>query len=76
MKLPRSVVYELIDSVLRKPVPRDGVVRLGEGVELVDSKILKFMQNGEPWLIAERRDGEILVCATWNGRTHSGDDRY
>lgn len=76
MKLPRSVTYELIDSVLRKAVPEDGVVRLGEGVELVDSKILKFLQNGEPWLIAKRRDGDMLICAVWNGRTHSGNHSF
>ena len=73
---PRSLTHKLIDSILAKPVPADGVVRLGEGVELVDSKILRFLKNGGPWLIAERREGDELICATWNGRTHAGSTRY
>lgn len=75
MRLPRFLIRQLIDSVLSKPVPVDGVVRIGEGVELVDSKILWFLKNGEPWLIVERREGDELICAEWNGKTHAGSVR-
>lgn len=76
MHLPSKLKIQLIDSVLAKPIPRDGVVRIGAGVEQVDAKILRFLQNGEPWLIVERREADYLICSTWDGNTHSGETRY
>jgi hypothetical protein len=76
MNLPRNLKIQLIDSVLEKPFPREGVLRIGTGVELVDTKIILFRKNEEPWLIVERRDGEDLVCSTWNGTNHVGATRY
>lgn len=76
MALPRNLRIRLIDSVLEKPFPRDGVVRIGKGVELVDSKIIRFLNNADPWLIVERRDGSDLICSTWNGKTHDGETRH
>lgn len=76
MELPHSLKIRLIDSVLRKPFPRNGVIRMGAGVELVDEKIIRFLRGDEPWLIVERREGDDLICSTWNGNTHSGEDRH
>lgn len=76
MKLPCTLKIRLIDSVLRKPFPKNGVVRIGAGVELVNEKIIRFLRNEEPWLIVERRDGNDLICSTWNGDTHFGEARH
>jgi len=76
MKLPRALKIRLIDSVLKKPFPQGGVVRIGAGVDLVDEKIIRFRRNNEPWLIVERREGDDLVCSTWDGDTHVGETRY
>ena len=76
MELPGALKVRLIDSILKKPFPKNGVLRMGAGVELVDEKIIRFLRNGEPWLIAERRDGEDLICSTWNGVSHVGESRH
>lgn len=76
MEIPRTLKYKLIDSVLSKQVPRGGVIRIGAGVELVDAKILRFLNNEDPWLIVERREGDDLICTTWNGVTHAGEARH
>jgi hypothetical protein len=76
MKLPHKLKVRLIDSVLEKPLPRDGVVRIGTGVEFVDVKVIQFRKDEEPWLIVERREGDELVCSTWDGTTHAGETRY
>lgn len=76
MKLPQALKIRLIDSVLKKPFPKNGVVRMGAGVELVNEKIIRFLRDEKPWLIVERREGNDLVCSTWNGDTHAGETRY
>lgn len=76
MHLAHKLKIRLIDSVLAKPFPISGVVRIGTGVELVDSKIIRFLKNGEPWLIVERREGDELICSTWDGATHAGEARH
>lgn len=76
MELPRDLKISLIDSVLSKPFPKNGVLRMGAGVELVNAKIIRFLHGEEPWLIVERRDGDDLICSTWNGDTHIGEARY
>lgn len=77
MELPRNIKISLIDSILSKPFPNNGVVRMGAGVELVDAKIIQFLCSSEkPWLIVERRDGDDLICSTWNGDTHTGEAPY
>lgn len=73
----RALKIRLIDSVLKKPIPQNGVVRIGIGADLVNAKIIQFRRkNGGPWLIVERREGDDLICSTWNGDTHTGEDRY
>lgn len=76
MEMPRKLKLYLIDSVLNKPAPRGGVLRMGFGVEKVDSKIILFQKDNDPWLIVERREGGILICSTWNGITHAGESRH
>jgi len=76
MELPRTLKIRLIDSILKKPFPKNGVLRVGAGVELVDEKIIRFLRNEEPWLIVERREGDDLICSTWNGDTHVGESRH
>lgn len=76
MKIPLKLKLRLVDSVLKKPVSKDGVLRLGVGVEKVDSKIILFQKSNGPWLIVERREGADLICLTWNGNTHAGEARY
>ncbi len=49
---------------------------MGAGVELVNEKIIRFLRDEKPWLIVERREGNDLVCSTWNGDTHAGETRY
>lgn len=76
MELPRTLKNRLIDSVLMKPFPKNGVIRMGAGVELVDDKIIRFVRDDEPWLIVERREGDDLICSTWNGDNHVGETRH
>lgn len=76
MELPATLKIKLIDSVLKKPFPKNGVLRMGAGVELIDEKIIRFLRDKEPWLIVERRDGEELICSTWNGIDHTGETRH
>jgi hypothetical protein len=76
MNFPRRIKYRLIDSILQKPVPVDGVIRIGSGVELVDAKIIRFLRNDDPWLIVERREAGELICSTWNGTTQEGETRH
>ena len=49
---------------------------MGSGAAEVDAKIIRFIRDGAPWLIVERRDGADLICSTWNGTTHAGETRY
>lgn len=76
MNLPYSIKLKLIDSVLEKQIPDSGVVRIGTGAELVDAKVIKFLHGDDPWLIVEEREGDQLVCSTWNGDTHAGRTNY
>ena len=76
MKVPIKLKLDLIDSVLRKPASKHGVLRVGIGVEKVDSKIILFRKANDPWLIVERREGTDLICSTWNGNTHAGESRH
>lgn len=76
MELSLALKIKLIDSVLKKPFPKHGVVRIGAGVEFVDEKIIRFLRDEEPWLIVERRDGNDLICSTWNGDSHTGEARH
>lgn len=76
MEILRKLKINLIDSVLQKPVSKDGVLRMGTGVEKVDSKIILFQKDNDPWLIVERREGEDLICSTWSGNTHAGEARH
>ena len=77
MYLPRVLTIKLVDSILKKPYPSGAVVRIGAGVEDVDVKLLRFLDDDEePWLIVERRDGDDLICSTWNGNTHAGEARH
>jgi len=39
-------------------------------------KLMWFQNGEEPWLMVERREGDDLVCSTWDGKTHSGETRY
>jgi hypothetical protein len=76
MNLPNFLKRRLIDSVLAKPIKAGGVVRIGAGVELVDMKLMWFEKDEEPWLIVESREGDDLICSTWNGKIHTGETRY
>lgn len=76
MDIPHKFKIKLIDSILSKPVPDKGVVRIGTGVELVDAKILRILRDEEPWLIVDRREGDDVICASWNGKTHAGESPY
>lgn len=76
MFLPRKLKSWLVDTILAKPVPTSGVIRMGSGVEAVDCKVAKILHDGDPWLIVEGRTGGEISCAVWDGSQFSGNQSF